>query len=333
MSDPATWWQGAVVSSWMAVSRDIQGLAPFPIDLRTVISELAVTTGALGSSLLQAVSSSGWPSDQEFCSQWASQHSWAQLLSANSHQAFESSAPPRLRDLRLAQSAPHSGDWLVSTSSTALAGFTNPECQALLRYRCGAPIGGRRHCAACGAAMTQWGDHALACTAAGIYRRHYRVRDTLASLCREAGWQTQLEVALPGDPTLPGPAYRPADIFLPLVGPKPLALDVGVSHALRPSASPAIRDSLGESAERHEATKRQSMGQLCASFGWTYKPLCFESTGAWGPTATRFIKQLAWTSSVRGGKLPVETLLYSAKLISNSLALGSAEMLVRSYGL
>ena len=182
--------------------------------------------------------------------------------------------------------------------------------------------------------MNGWGDHALACTAAGIYRRHNKVRDTIASLCREAGWQAQLEVAIPPGSTRPGePDLRPADVFLPLMGPRPVALDIGVSHALRPSAPSALRDNTGESADRHEASKRQKIGHICSQIKWTYKPLCFETLGAWGPTATRFIKQIVWTTALRDGRLPGEHFSRVANIISGCLAKGSAEMLVRAYGL
>ena len=88
---------------------------------------------------------------------------------------------------------------------------------------------------------------------------------------------------------------------------------------------------MGESAERQEASKKQSLTSICAAFGWAYKPLCFESTGAWGPEATRFIKHLVWSSFLRDGLTLAERFSVVARTVSGCLAKASAEMLARSF--
>lgn len=204
--------------------------------------------------------------------------------------------------------------------------FSNLEWVALLKFRAGVTVMSNSLCNACGQPASKSGDHSLACASCGLWRRHNLVRDQIAALCRDAGWHSQLEVALPAEA---GPHLRPADVFLSNMGARPVALDIGVSHPLRPSAPGVVRETIGESAERHEALKLNQMSQVCSSFGWRYYPICFEATGAWGPGAAAFMRKLARNIAGRGILTPADAWSHVLNSVHLALAKGCAEMLVK----
>lgn len=330
VNDPRSWWKAAQVSSWVACAPFVHQFAGVPAGVVQAVRELAVEAPSLGGPLQVCVLSKGWPlpADQGFCAQWGHQFAWADLLHRKAVEQFETDAPPRLVDLRVAQTAPHSSDWLqVSPDDVIEEPLSNAEWQALLRFRVGAPISGKRVCAACAQPMTCDGDHALSCAAGGFYRRHNKVRDLFASLCREAGWHTQVEVSLPSE-GVPS-ALRPADILLPSVGQCPVALDIGVSHPLRPSAGLPVRSVLGESAERHERDKARQMEAECRRYSWVYRPICFETTGAWGPGAVVQVRRIVKALASREGSMPLDVMHSVGHRVSRAVAKGCAEMLVR----
>ena len=123
--------------------------------------------------------------------------------------------------------------------------FSRQEWQALLCFRLGINISPADRCAQCAEQMPSNGDHALACAGCGFYHRHNRIRDFLAEECRDAGWEVEIEVPIPlpnNPPDPPNPLNppppserpRPVDVFIPNRGaPKPVAVDITVSHALR----------------------------------------------------------------------------------------------------
>ena len=214
------------------------------------------------------------------------------------------------------------------------ATFSNKEWQALLAFRVGASSpSASQVCAGCGkSSLKDLPDHVLACHSCGIYHRHNLVRDVLATHCRSAGWHTQLEVALPSDlaatPDLPQP-LRPADIFVSNKGAHPLALDIGISHPLRPSAPPAQKAVAGESASAHEDAKFKKYTAPCKEAGWIYRPVCFEATGAWGPSALACVRQLSRTIANKTGDRPLDVFNGLAGSISIALAKGVGSMLVK----
>ena len=156
-------------------------------------------------------------------------------------------------NLRSLQCGPNSAAWLLAPPSyDEDIQFSPAEWRALLLFRIGAPVGKDDRCHSCAANMPCNGDHSLACTSSGIYRRHNKVRDLVAEECRRAGWEAQLEVAVPlptslatttpthspppDPPDPPPPTFRPrpADVFLPNQGgARPIALDITISHPLR----------------------------------------------------------------------------------------------------
>ena len=120
------------------------------------------------------------------------------------------------------------------------------------------------------------GDHALCCSHNGVYRRHNHVRDRLFALAESANWRPELEVALPVSRT------RPADILLRGCDPRPLAIDVTISHPLRFSASSAVRGGRTSAAEEAENRKIALGKQACKDVGWGFLPFAVDVTGGFG---------------------------------------------------
>ena len=327
VADPSLWWKCAQVSSWIAFGASARPQCPMPPAVLSLIKELAVEVPSLGFPLVSCCGPGQWPDPggPSFVSAWGNQSAWTACLIQASVSAFNSNAPSRLRDLRVAQSAPHAGDWLSAPPfSLPSAVFSNSEWRAVLRFRAGIPVSSSPLCSACGQAASQFGDHFLSCPACGMWRRHNYIRDLVAALCRQAGWSTQLEVALPVEA---GPSARPADVFIPNMGVRPVALDVGVTHPLRASAPLCVRSTLGESGSRQEESKSALMQATCDRFGWHFRPLCFETTGAWGPGATAFLKKVAKTIALREGSAPMESWFNIVARVQLALAKGCAEML------
>lgn len=139
-----------------------------------------------------------------------------------------------------------------------------------------------------------------------------------------------MEVALPVVP--PAEAIRPADILLPTKGAHPLAIDVGVSHPLRASAPRLVRSVAGESAARHEDDKRSAVAAKCKEYGWRFQPVCFESTGAWGPGASYFLRHTAGAIITRSGDSAQEVFAKVGGEMALTLIKGCAEMLLAGCG-
>ena len=331
VADPSLWWRCAQASSWIAFGASARPQYPVPPAVLSLLKELAVQVPSLGFPLVTCCGPGTWPDPggPSYIAAWGDQSAWTSSLIQSSISAFNSNAPSRLRDLRVAQSAPHAGDWLTAPPFfLPTAVFSNTEWRAVLRFRAGIPVTSSPLCAACGQAASPSGDHFLSCPACGMWRRHNYIRDLVAALCRQAGWSTQLEVALPAEA---GPSARPADVFIPNMGVRPVALDVGVTHPLRASAPHCVRANLGESGARQEDSKANLMQATCDRFGWHFRPLCFETTGAWGPGATAFLKKVAKTISLREGSAPIDIWFSVVARVQLALAKGCAEMLSKGW--
>ena len=225
---------------------------------------------------------------------------------------FDTEACTRMARLRRLQSGAHSGAWLTNLpiEMDDCPSFTSTEWQALLRFRCGVPIQARATCGGCSAALDSFGDHALSCTACGLYACHNRLRNAFAEEFLAAGQSVQLEI------NLPGANQRPADILLLQPDePSPVAVDVSVVHPLHLS-SPSAEDTPGTSAAAREDDKHVGSAASCAAAGWKFIPVCAETTGAWGPGAQRCVRGLVKRRSMRVGE-PVSE---SARLVWRRLA-------------
>ena len=163
---------------------------------------------------------------------------------------LDETLPRRVRQMRQLTCAPHAASWLLPPSVRCPAvRWASNEWQALLLWRLGAPLDLPVVCTACGACQDSYGDHALACTSMGLYKRHNTVRDAVAAVAISSGIQCRTEVPLPGSDLVP------ADVLFPTLSDCPLAADFSVVHPLRPSASAQAAVTAGAAAEAHVVEK------------------------------------------------------------------------------
>ena len=163
-----------------------------------------------------------------------------------------------MRRMRELASGAHAGTWLLSpTPQHPAPKWASAEWRLLLLWRLGTPLGLPMACVACGACQDVYGDHALSCTAMGLYKRHITVRDALVTLATTAGLQCRTSIGLPGTNLVP------ADIFLPSFSDVPTAVDVSVVHPLHPSRPAQAAVTAGAAAEVRAEEKVTLYGEQC----------------------------------------------------------------------
>ena len=139
-------------------------------------------------------------------------------------------------------------------------------------------------CTLCGESADSFGDHWLCCSSSLITKRHNALRDTLACFLRNNGFPCATEVTI-------GHKERPADIALDGFDPRPLAIDLTISHPLKPS-QPRDQENLQRHLHRKEEAKITKYASLCATAGWVFQPLAFHSWGGTGPLTKTFLDRL-----------------------------------------
>ena len=140
---------------------------------------------------------------------------------------------------------------------------------------------------ACGACQDPFGDHALSCTAMGLYRRHNTLRDAFVDIATSAGLACRTSVGLPGTNLVP------ADLFLPTFSDAPTAVDVSVVHPLHPSRSAQAAVTAGAAAEARAEEKVKLYGEQCRERHWDLWAVVSETTGAWCQSGQTFVRRLA----------------------------------------
>jgi hypothetical protein len=342
LDNPINTFPYAPICSWLSALSAPPGLQPHavPPDIQRAVTKLVALAPALGSPLLPLISATPAAIKQHpLFPRWKQQTAWSDELTSVAATTFDGAVTAHLKDLRSLHLAPHANSWLTATPDhNPKLRFSPPEWQALLRFHTGVPLFTPNHsspgsdvspgtpplnpqCHSCAQPMDHSGNHALCCTRSGLYRRHNRVRDTLYCLASKAGCQPQLEA------TLPGTQDRPADLLLSAFGPRPVAVDVTISHPLRLSNQSAARGEVASAAEAAEARKLASHTSLCATAGWDFIPFGMDATGALGPKASDLIRRLARATSMRTGQ-PLKDLLPSFHTsLSIALAKGRGEML------
>jgi hypothetical protein len=293
----------------------------FPI-LRRSVPEMVETLATLWSvgSLSDIISS---PKLEV----WAEQKAWSLAISEAAAMDFDRDASSRLTNLRKLQSGAHAGVWLTNAplEKEGCAVFTPAEFQALLRFRLGAPFQANSKCGGCAAVLDCFGDHALSCVSCGLYSRHNRLRDALASEHIIAGEAVQVEVNLPGVLT------RPADIMVAEPSDAtPAAVDVSVVHPLHLSSLSA-EITPGAAAASREAEKTASSAAACGAEGWRFHPVCVETTGAWGPGAQKHVRAIIRRQSMRSGEGVGATASAVWGRLATAVAKGAAQMLLRAF--
>jgi hypothetical protein len=330
ITDPVDLVEAALVSSWLSAATrpPATACAGHPSGMQDAIQALALKCPNLGKPLMAALSHNGIPAarQHELLPHWCTQGSWSDEGFKNSVKEFDNSVQERTKCVRILHTAPNAGLWLTSAPhADGGAPFAPEEWQLLLRLRTGLQLfPGNPICKACRQPMDPLGDHSLCCPASGMYRRHNRVRDTLFSLSQKAGWAPELEVAIPGT------RDRPADILLRSGFPKPLAIDVTISHPLRVSAPVAARGEATSSAEAGEHAKQAAEANLCHLVGWGFRAAGFDTAGGMGPGALKTVRQLYRQLSMRQGRSSVSLADEVSRQLSLALAKGRGEMLAAS---
>ena len=262
---------------------------------------------------------------RELFEAWTDQHQWTDSMHDFQSVLLDETLPRRVRVMRELSSASHAGSWLTCPSVRCPATkWASNEWQALLLWRLGAPLGLPVVCSACGACQDSYGDHALSCSAMGLYKRHNTVRDTVSSLAASAGIQCRTEVALPGTDLVP------ADALFPSLSDFPLAADFSVVHPLHPSASAQAAVTAGAAAEARAADKVASYGEKCKERAWDYWAIVAETTGAWSQAGQRFFRRLARARALRSGEPLSEALSAVWMEASRAVARGVARQRVRA---
>ena len=130
---------------------------------------------------------------------------------------------------------------------------------------------------------------------------------------------------------IPDSRIRPADILVhPPDHPSPTAVDVSVVHPLQLS-SPSAEEAPGAFAAAREQEKALHHAS-CAAAGWSFTPVAVEVTGAWGPSAQKFVRMLISRQSMRTGAACGTTAAAVWGRLGAVVAKGVATMLTRTYG-
>ena len=314
----------ASVSSWIGgVFGSVGGpTITVPLGFEAAVTNLVAISPGLGRPLFATLQSAGVAGlrNHPLRSRWADQSAWSEEIFRQRASMFDASADLRLQGLRSAQESAGAGLWLIATPGSS--SFAASEWQLLLRFRVGAFCYQQGSvCAGCRKPMDPAGDHALSCPSNGTYRRHNHLRDRLFGLSQLAGWAPALEQAIPGS------RDRPADLLLRTAGPRPMAVDVTVSHPLRSSASSAVREGRSSAAAEAERAKVVQSKAVCQAAGWDFSPFGVDATGGLGPAARLLCRRLARALAMRAG---ADTATLSENVgtqISLALAKGRGEML------
>jgi len=160
--------------------------------------------------------------------------------------------------------------------------------QLLLRWWLGLPIvpGSQPvECPQCGASADVFGDHFICCSTVACFKRHNHVRDTLASLFREAGFTSVTEVMI-------GERERPADVAVTGFDERPLAIDQTITHPLKPS-EPRDPDTVKKHLLSREERKTSKYIAATARAGWVFTPAAFHPWGGQGPSCSALLERVA----------------------------------------
>ncbi len=128
--------------------------------------------------------------------------------------------------------------------------------------------------------MDAYASHGTEChTGAGVIRRHDNVRDSLASLCRQAGYTASVE-----DRELLGDKKRQADVYvLKYDLDKHCCIDVAVVSGMDP-----------DGIRKKEVEKRRGYLVDCENAGLRFLPFVLNSFGRLGLSAHRILNGLAY---------------------------------------
>jgi hypothetical protein len=254
------------------------------------------------------------------------QKAWSSAVFEALARRLDREVSDRMERLRILGSGAYSGAWITNLPTEHDGGttFTADEWQVLCRFRLGLPFPHGVDCGGCGARQDCLGDHALSCASCGTYARHNLFRDALAAEYNRAGIPTRLEPPLPDGSRSDVLVLEPSEAA-------PRHVDVSVVHSLHHTSSPA-EVTPGTAAAQREADKLNSdAARECARLRLRFIPVGAETTGAWGPQASKVIRELARKQSMRLGEELVVTSKRLWRRLSSAVAQGVARSLLRGF--
>ena len=218
------------------------------------------------------------------------QKDWDNALCTKKFAVMQATSTSPLDLARLhAVSSPLSGSWLNALPIANL-GLKLDDSQ--LRIACGLRLGANlcapHSCSACGSEVSSLGTHGLSCKkSAGRHARHSQVNDLIRRACVSAGAPAILEP--PGIVRSDG--KRPDGVTLiPWRLGRQLVWDFTCKDTLAPSHVTMSASGPGKVATEGERAKNAKYQELSQSYLFT--PVCVETLGAWGPSATSLVKEL-----------------------------------------
>ena len=157
--------------------------------------------------------------------------------------------------------------------------LSSPHYSLLLRWHLGEPLARNvcagRPCAACGAPIDVFGDHAVSCAKVGFGPRHHGIQSFLCRSLAQAHLPHDREVDVVGDGT------RPADVLLKCWEPggRDLAVDLTVTHLCPNSVGRPGPGTAGKLAKKAEEEKVKGSEAKCAAAGCGFSPLVMDTWG------------------------------------------------------
>ena len=182
----------------------------------------------------------------------------------------------------------HTGAWLAVVPSGALGfKFGDLDYRTLLRFHLGLPllpldlVGAP--CEDCGEPTDIFGDHAVTCKQAELWRRHNFLRGTLERIAKAAGLGVRTEVSIQGK-------ERPADLLLlNWEDGVDAACDITVVHSFTASAS---RPKMENAVNSAEDAKTAKYAEQCTRTRVLFQPIGVDLFGACGERGQAFLGKL-----------------------------------------
>jgi hypothetical protein len=225
----------------------------------------------------------------------------------------------------LAVSSSHASDWLNALPVPSL-GLKMPgnQLRVATALRLGVKACEPHQCAACGTSVDQSGTHGLSCQKSrGRFARHVLVNDLIKRALVSANVPATLE------PTglCPGDERRPDGLTLvPWEGGRPAVWDFTCSDTLAPSLVSRSALAAGNVALDKERMKAAKYADLSSTYHVT--PVCIETFGAWGPTATKFVSSVGKRIRDATGESRASSFLFQR--IGMAVQLGNAASVLGS---
>ena len=189
----------------------------------------------------------------------------------------------------LASCQPHTAAWLQAIPVPSLGLHLDPETVRIaVALRIGAPICEPHSCRLCNRPVGRLGHHALSCKkSAGRFPRHAELNDLVKRSLSTAGIPSVLE-PLGLDR---GDGKRPDGLTtFPFKGGRCLAWDATCTDTFADSNVAGSASQPGTAARAAETRKVQRYRSISSQY--LFAPLAVETSGVFGPAATRFIKEL-----------------------------------------